>query len=62
MGRTQKIAAVLLLAGCQSNPAVPTVVQVPVSVPCVKSAPMKPLTMDESVILKMDDYEATIQV
>ena len=62
MGRIAKVGAILLLAGCSSAPQVPAVVKVPVPVACVKDAPMKPLTMDESVILKMDDYAATIQV
>ena len=61
MGRASQVASLLLLAGCSSAPQVPSVVKVPVPVACVKDAPMKPLTMDESVLLKMDDYSATIQ-
>ena len=52
--------AMFILAGCATTGAVPEKVLVPVPVPCVKDAPLKPFTMEESVILSMDDYSATI--
>lgn len=51
---------IFILTGCASAPEIPKVVQVPVPVSCVKEAPAKPLTMDEKVILDMDEYSATI--
>ena len=55
-----KYLVCLLLAGCATTGAVPEKVLVPVPVPCVKSAPLKPFTMEESALLGMDDYSATI--
>lgn len=50
------------LAGCASAPKVPERVLVPVPVACIKEAPDVPTTMDDAVILQMDDYAATMQV
>ena len=49
-----------LIAGCASQPQVPTVTKVPVPVPCIKEAPEKPATTDEKALLAMDDYAATL--
>ena len=61
-GHTKTAIAALLLAGCATAPQVPTVVKVPVAVPCVTAPLDKPLVMDESVLLALDEYAATIQV
>lgn len=45
----------LFLAGCATVPQ-------SVSVSCVKEAPEKPVTTDETAIRSMDDYAATITV
>lgn len=50
----------LLLTGCATDPAIPTVTKVPVMVPCVKEAPEKPQTVPEVEILAMSDYAATL--
>ena len=45
------------LAGCATT--APTV-KIPVAVSCVKEAPTKPDTTDESAIKEMDDFAATL--
>lgn len=55
------ILSCLLLAGCVTDPAIPTVTQVPVPVSCIKGEPpAKPAVISEGEILAMTDYAATL--
>lgn len=56
------LATCLLSAGCVTDPAIPTVVKIPVIQPCIKEAPEKPQTIAEADILKMDEFQATMVV
>jgi len=47
--------AVLLLAGCASLPDAPTVVKVPVSVPCLSELPARPALVTDAELLQMPD-------
>jgi len=50
-----------MLAGCAQSPQIPTVTEVPVPVPCLKeSPPAKPATTEETAILTMSEYAATL--
>ena len=49
------ICCAAILTGCATVPS-------GVSVSCVKEAPEKPQTQDEAVLLRMDEYAATITV
>lgn len=59
MGNDTKalICCAALLSGCVTTGPV---TKVPVAVSCVKEAPAKPATTDETALLKMDDYAATL--
>lgn len=62
MNRCILFVVLQVLAGCSTAPKLPERVLVPVPVACVKEAPAVPTTMDDAVILQMDDYAATMQV
>jgi len=47
--------AVLLLAGCASLPDAPTVVNVPIAVPCLDALPEKPRFVTDGELLTMPD-------
>lgn len=50
-----------ILAGCKTNPVIPTVTLVPTPVSCLSSPPPeKPHTVPEAEILAMSDYSATL--
>ena len=50
-----------MLAGCATDPAIPTVTLVPTSVSCVNGEPPEiPVTVPEAEILAMSDYAATL--
>ncbi len=50
-----------MLAGCQTATKIPTETKIPVPVSCLKEAPpAKPATADESALLAMSDYAATL--
>ena len=54
---------VLFAPGCATDPAIPTVVQVPVAVSCIRGEPLaKPETRAEEEILSMPEYSATLTV
>lgn len=55
------LCCVAMLAGCAGQPQIPAVTKVPVPVSCLKEAPPpKPSTAEESTILAMTDYAATV--
>ena len=63
MGKAARvILCCIAVSGCTSNPAIPTVVRVPVPVSCIKEAPVLPETRAEAEILALDEFAATITV
>ncbi len=52
----------LTLSACVSTQTLPSVVKVPVPVPCLQAdaMPAKPDTLSEVEILALDDYRATL--
>lgn len=48
-------ALIILLAGCQSIPEVPTVVKIPYAVPCISEIPPKPALVTDAELLAMPD-------
>jgi len=49
------IAAILSLSACQSIPEAPTVVKIPVSVPCLSELPARPKLVTDAELLTMPD-------
>lgn len=50
-----------ILAGCATDPVIPTVTLVPTPVSCLSAPPPeKPQTVPETEILAMTDYSATL--
>jgi len=53
---TVMLAALGLLAGCETIPVAPKEVRVPVTVPCIEQAPQRPSMMSDQELLALDDY------
>lgn len=50
----------LLLAGCATAPALPERVEVPVPVPCVAAAPVRPEFVTDAALRAMTDYQLVV--
>lgn len=53
---------VSLLAGCSSLPSAPDVVRVPVPVPCLDSAPVRPALLSDAELLLLDDFGLVVSL
>ena len=49
-----------IAAGCASGPTLPTVVKVPVPVPCLERLPEPPAAATEAELLALDDYRLVL--
>ncbi len=45
-----------ILAGCASSPQIPREVRVPIPVPCISQAPVRPALLSDQDLLALDDY------
>lgn len=58
--RSSALALVVVLAGCASGPEIPREVRVPVPVPCIDEAPVRPSLLTDAELLALDDYGLVI--
>ena len=49
-------AALGLLAGCSTIPEAPKEIRIPVPVPCIERAPVKPSMLSDAELLTLDDF------
>ena len=56
------IAACALLAGCNGAPKLPTVVKVPVQIPCITEAIPAPAFITDSELAKSTEYDFVISL
>jgi hypothetical protein len=50
------------IAGCSNLPSVPDIVRVPVPVPCLDSAPVRPALLSDAELLALDDFELIVSL
>jgi len=54
------LSSALLLAGCASSIEIPREVRVPIPIPCIDRAPVRPSLLSDAELLALDDYALVI--